>query len=87
MPQIQKELKASKLPGELVIRPATNFIDSIFFPYNGETETYEWTSSQLVGTKNLLTVGHEPLGGLSCVLDHDPATFYANIGVRFAIVL
>ena len=87
LPQIQKELKEAKLPGELIIRPATNFIDSIFFPYNGETETYEWTSTPLVGTQNLLTVGHEPLGGLSCVLDHDPATYYANIGVRFAILL
>lgn len=87
MPEIRKEFKASGLPGELIIRPATNFIDTIFFPYNGDTETYEWTSTQLKGSKNMLTVGHAPLGGLSCVLDHDPATYYANIGCRFAIVL
>lgn len=87
VPEIKKELKGSKLPGELIVRPATNFIDSVFFPYNGETETYEWTSTQLVGAKNLLTVGHEPLGGLSCILDHEPDTYYANIGVRFAVVL
>lgn len=87
IPEINKELKESGLPGELIVRPATNFIDTIFFPKNGDTETYEWTSTKLVGTKNLLTVGHEPLGGLSCILDHEPNTFYANIGVRFAIIL
>jgi len=87
IPQINEELKKSELPGELIIRPDTNFIDTVFFPYNGDTETYEWTSTDLVGTKNKLTVGHEPLGGLSCVLDHDPATYYANIGVRFAVIL
>lgn len=84
---LQREIKKAGLPGKVVIRPATNFIDTVFFPSNGETETYEWTSTQLLGTKNQLTVGHAPLGGLSCVLDHDPATYYANIGVRFAIEL
>lgn len=87
IPQIQNALKKAELPGELIVRPATNFIDSVFFPYNGDTDTYEWTSTQLSGTKNMLTVGHEPLGGLSCILDHDPATYYANIGVRFAVIL
>jgi len=84
---VQKELKDAGLPGKVIIRPATNFIDTIYFPHNGDTETYEWTSTILPSAKTRLTVGHEPLGGLSCVLDHDPATYYANIGVRFAVVV
>ncbi len=87
LPKLQKEVERMGLRGNVAIRPATNFVDSIFFPYNGETETYEWTRSVLPGTKNHLTVGHAPLGGLSCILDHDPATCYANIGVRFMIIL
>lgn len=83
--QAQREFKKAGLPGTLKVRPATNFIDTIFFPYNGDTDTYEWTSTKLVNSNNNLTVGHQPLGGLSCVLDHELDTFYSNIGVRFVV--